>query len=142
MRTHATVVAIGGRGVMLTGPSGSGKSDLALRLIDRGAILVGDDYVDLFVEGARLFARPVETIAGRLEIRDVGLVDFACLERAPIALGFDLAATPERLPEPARREILGVDVAFVAIAPFAASAPLKVEQALTLYGLPLEPASR
>jgi serine kinase of HPr protein (carbohydrate metabolism regulator) len=71
---HATCVAIGGQGVLIMGPSGIGKSDLALRLIDRGATLVSDDYTEIeLVEGA-LTGRPPATIAGKIEVRGVGIV--------------------------------------------------------------------
>lgn len=138
MTAHATVVAVGGRGVMIVGPSGSGKSDLALRLVDRGAVLVGDDYVALARDGGRLVARRVPTIAGRIEVRGVGLVETASIPAAAIALVVDLGLPPERLPEPALRETLGVRVPVVSLSPFEASAPLKVELALKRFGLPLE----
>ncbi len=139
MKIHATVVAIGGRGVMITGPSGSGKSDLALRLIDRGAILVGDDYVELIIEDNQLLARSISTIAGRLEVRGIGVVELPYEPQAPVALLVDLARPPVRLPDPAVREFLGMCVEVVEVAPFEASAPLKVELALKRLGLPLEP---
>ena len=72
---HATCVAIEGRGVLIVGPSGSGKSDLALRLIDRGAALVADDYTDLNVDGralARVGARDDRGTDGGTGDRDRG----------------------------------------------------------------------
>src|SRR3546814_14236208 len=66
---HATTVALDGTGVLLRGPAGSGKSDLALRLIDQGARLVADDRTALALEGGRIIARAPETIAGRTEVR-------------------------------------------------------------------------
>src|SRR3546814_5042791 len=64
---HASCVALDGRAVLLMGASGSGKSDLALRLIDRGWSLVSDDYVTLESRGGKLVAAPPEQIAGRSE---------------------------------------------------------------------------
>ena len=72
MMVHATCVAIGDRAVLLCGPSGSGKSDLALRLIDGGAQLVADDQVVLRAEGGRIVARAPEALAGRMEVRGIG----------------------------------------------------------------------
>ena len=134
---HATCVAIGGRGVLIAGRPGSGKSDLALRLIDRGAGLVSDDYTEVSASGGLLTARAPATIAGRMEIRGVGLIEFAAAAEAPVCLLADLDAVPERLPEPATRRIAGQEVPVIALAALEPSAPLKLEQALLLFGLPL-----
>ncbi|MEA3061397.1 MAG: hypothetical protein QOJ94_1178 [Sphingomonadales bacterium] len=133
---HATCVAIGGRGVLLAGRSGSGKSDLALRLIDRGAQLVSDDYTDLDSTSGQLIARAPAAIAGRIEIRGVGLVEVSAAPEAPVCLFADLDSPPERLPEPASRRIAGQDVPTIALAALEPSAPLKLERALLLFGLP------
>jgi serine kinase of HPr protein (carbohydrate metabolism regulator) len=133
---HATCVAIGGRGVLLGGRPGRGKSDLALRLIDRGAHLVSDDYTELCTVDGRLVARAPARIAGRMEIRGVGLVEIAAAPEAPICLFADLDLPPERLPEPASRRIAGQDVPTIALAALEPSAPLKLERALLLFGLP------
>lgn len=135
---HATVVAIGGRGVALAGRSGAGKSDLALRLVDRGAMLVGDDYVNLEVCANRIIARPPASIAGRIEVRGIGVVEMPYLAEACLALFVDLDLTPERLPEPAARELLGIAIPCIALDAFEASAPLKVELALKRTGSALE----
>ncbi len=127
---HATCVAIGGRGVLLAGPSGSGKSDLALRLIDRGATLVSDDYTICRGEAGGLTASPPATIAGRIEVRGIGIVDMAHLPRAPVALLVDLAGEVERMPEAATRTVAGVAVPLVRLAAPEPSAPLKVALAL------------
>lgn len=135
---HAGCVAIDGRGVLLAGSSGSGKSDLALRLIDRGARLVSDDYTELRDEGGRLVARAPERIAGMIEMRGVGIVEMVALAQAPVCLLVDLDAPPRRLPEgAASRPLAGLDVPVVALAALEASAPIKVERALLLFGLPL-----
>ncbi len=70
---HASTVALDGRAVLISGPSGSGKSDLALRLLDRGFTLVSDDRTVVRKEGSRLLASAPETIKGKLEIRESGL---------------------------------------------------------------------
>jgi serine kinase of HPr protein (carbohydrate metabolism regulator) len=135
---HATCVAIKGRGVLILGPSGAGKSDLALRLIDRGAILVSDDGVAIRTDTGRMIASAPATIAGRMEIRDLGIVDIPAAESAAIALCVSLDATRERMPPdplPALM-IAGLEIPMLALDPFEASAPIKVERGLALYGLP------
>lgn len=139
-RVHGSAVAIGGRGVLLMGESGAGKSSLALRLIDRGAVLIADDQVELAARDGRLQATALATIFGKIEVRGVGIVDCDATA-APIALAVDLDALPLRLPEPATIEIEGVTVPVVALAPFDADAPIKVELALKRFGLPLEGAA-
>lgn len=128
---HATAVARDGWAVLLLGPPGSGKSDLALRLLDRGWRLVADDYVVLNADGGVLRASPPAAIAGKLEVRGIGIVEVAHAPGAAVALAVDLVAMPERLPEPALRRFQGVAVAVVALDPFAASACLKLELAFT-----------
>ena len=134
---HATCVAIDGRGVLIAGASGRGKSDLALRLIDCGARLVSDDYTRVAVVEGRLIGSAPSTIAGKIEIRGVGLVHMESQKAVPVALHVDLDATPERLPEPRLIAIKGVMLPSLALAALETSAPIKLEQALRLYGLPL-----
>jgi RNase adaptor protein for sRNA GlmZ degradation len=131
-RMHATCVALGGAAVLLRGPSGAGKSDLALRLIEEGARLVADDQVELAAEGGRLVARAPAAIAGKMEVRGVGIVPVAAEAAATVALIADLvtAADVERLPEPAEETILGIAIARITLAPFEALAPAKLRLAL------------
>ena len=124
---HASCVAIHGRGVLLAGPSGAGKSDLALRLVDRGAVLVSDDYTACQPRDGRLWASAPERIAGRIEVRGIGIVAVPHEDETPVALYLDLAAEVPRMPEPARHRIAGIELTSAALAPFEASAPLKVE---------------
>jgi serine kinase of HPr protein (carbohydrate metabolism regulator) len=137
-RLHATAVAIAGRAVLLVGQSGAGKSDLALRLIDRGAVLIADDQVALRVDGGVLIAQSPPTIRGMMEVRGVGIIDTPTIPEAEVALIVDLDATPDRLPDPRRRDIGGVEVPLIALNGLEASAPIKVEAALRRFGLPLE----
>ena len=123
--------------MLIGGSSGRGKSDLALRLIDRGARLVSDDYSVLRSAGGRLFASAPPGIAGRIEVRGVGIVESAAVAEAPLCLFVDLDADPQRLPEPGSRRLLGLDLPAVALAALEASAPIKLELALDRYGLPL-----
>ena len=134
-RLHATAVVIDGEAVLLTGPSGSGKSDLALRLIDRGARLLADDQVLVTAESGRLVARCPAAIAGRMEVRGIGIIALPCVAEAPVRAVFDLSAPPQRLPETAMRTLAGIPVPLFALLPFEVAAVLKVElafkQALT-----------
>jgi len=146
---HATCVAVEGRAVLLRGPSGSGKSDLALRLIDEGALLVADDQTELFLAEGRLMARAPAAIAGQLEVRGLGIVDRPRLAAAPVALLVDLvpAAEVERLPEERREALLGLALPLIALDPFAASATAKLKLALERLSQPRqaeagEPARR
>jgi len=134
---HATCIAIGGRGVLLIGRPGAGKSDLALRLIDRGADLVSDDGTLIEAREDRLIASPPETIAGRIEVRGIGILTIPYRTHVPLALCVALDQAMPRMPEEElpTREIEGLTLPLLAIAPFEASAPVKVEQALMLYGL-------
>jgi serine kinase of HPr protein (carbohydrate metabolism regulator) len=127
---HATTVAIGTRAVLIEGPSGAGKSDLAIRLIDRGAVLVADDRTVLTRDGDRLVASPPAAIAGLIEVRGVGVVPLAYTGAARVVLAVDLSATVERMPEPAFRTLLDLAIPLLALDPFVASAPLKVELAM------------
>jgi len=136
-RVHATCVAIGECGVLLRGPPGAGKSDLALRLIagppPRGepeAFLVADDQVALSREGDALVARAPENIAGLMEIRGVGIRRVPWVSAAPVALIVDLVARealvrlpPDPLP---REDMLGVALPTARLAPFESSAQLKL----------------
>ena len=140
IRVHATAVAIRGQAVLLLGRPGIGKSDLALRLIDRGAVLIADDQVELSRDGNRLLASAPPTIAGRIEVRGVGIVAAPAAAGVPVAMAFDLETHPVRLPEPATRDIAGVSLPCLALAPFEASAPLKVEAALRALGSGVEAA--
>ena len=133
---HATSVAAGGRAVLLVGPAGSGKSDLALRLIDRGFTLVSDDRTLLRKEGGRLIASAPATIAGKIEIRGLGILAMDQAGDTPVALVVDLTEDGARLPdEGARRAFLGLDVPLVCMDARAASAAAKVVLALDRLGL-------
>jgi serine kinase of HPr protein (carbohydrate metabolism regulator) len=134
---HASCVAIGGRGVLLAGRPGAGKSDLAVRLIDRGAKLVSDDYTELRRLGETLLARAPPTIAGKLELRGVGIIELDPAADVAICLYADLDAVPERLPEAATVRLAGLEIPRVALAALEPSAPLKLEYALVQFGLPL-----
>lgn len=133
---HAGCVAIGGRGVLIAGRSGAGKSDLAMRLIDRGAELVADDYVELRADSGLLTATPPPAIAGKIELRGVGILTLPFRAEAPVGLLVDLDVEAERLPEPEMRELYGIAIPTFGLNALEPSAPIKVEAALALHGLP------
>lgn len=105
---HATAVVTGDRGILIRGPSGSGKSRLALELILAGqagqiatTTLIGDDRVRLTVSGSSLIVRGVPELAGKIEIRGLGIRSVGFAEQAAVAVVIDLdAADAERLPPP------------------------------------------
>jgi serine kinase of HPr protein (carbohydrate metabolism regulator) len=128
---HVSSIAIDGRAVLIEGESGAGKSDLALRLIDRGATLISDDYTLLQRAGRELIASPPDTIAGQIEVRGLGILPMPHVEKIAVALLVRLTDAPERLPlEEEVRRIAGVDIREVAIDSRTASAAIKVELAL------------
>lgn len=128
---HMSCVAIDGHGVLIEGPSGAGKSDLALRLIDRGAVLVSDDYTVLTNRDGALHAAPPTRIAGLIEVRGLGLITRPFVSDCAAALLVSLSDEPERLPETTPvREIAGVAIPVIVLRAADASAPIKVEIAL------------
>ena len=98
MNMHASCAARDGMGVLLTGPAGSGKSDLLLRLLSRGFSLVADDRVDII--GLR--ARAPAALAGLLEIRGLGIVRLPHVPDAQLVLAVALTAGIPRIPTPSR----------------------------------------
>ena len=142
---HATCVAIRGYGALLHGPSGSGKSDLALRLIHLrhsslqvagqpvAVDLVADDQVIVASCGGRLRAGAPSTLAGLLEVRGLGILSFPYVHDCEIGLSVKLVHNDDvdRLPDPAPwMDVLGHRLPLIKIAPFEASAPLKVVLAI------------
>jgi serine kinase of HPr protein (carbohydrate metabolism regulator) len=128
---HATCVSIRGHGVLIAGSPGSGKSDLALRLIDRGAMLVSDDQTILRPDGTALRAFAPATIRGRIEVRGLGILETAQVDGVSVALAVVIDPAPDRMPPERRvRSIAGVTLPEIALAALEASAPVKVELAL------------
>jgi serine kinase of HPr protein (carbohydrate metabolism regulator) len=142
MIRHAGLIAARGggrwRGVLLEGPSASGKSDLTLRALSCGFRLVADDRAKVFVSGGLLFGRAPTVTAGLIEVRGQGLAGVTALAFAQIVLLARCVATPEaveRQPAPATTRILGVDIPVLDLWPFEPSAPLKLILALEHLGL-------
>ena len=133
---QATCVALNGRGLLIEGPPGSGKSSLALALIDRGAVLVGDDGVLLELRGDRVLASPHPNIAGKLEVRNLGLLDFPAVSEVPVALVVRLDAAAPRFIEAAQEAVLaGMPLPLIRLWPDSPVLALRAELALARYGL-------
>ncbi len=144
---HATAIALDDRAALILGPPGSGKSDLALRCILQGGWidgrhclgqLVADDQVIVEDSVRGLIARSPDAIAGQIEVRGVGIVEVPSVESARLVLAVELAepAAIVRLPDPQpSMTLLGAEIPLLRVAPFEASAHLKVLLAL-VQGLP------
>ena len=131
---HATAVALAGKAVLLRGAPGSGKSDLALRLMEEGAELVADDQTCLSRRGAELWAAAPATLKDLIEVRGIGIVRVPALAEAPVALLVDLVPAPdvERCPEPERETLLGIALPRLRLHAPEASAPAKLRLAMRL----------
>ena len=133
---HVTSVAKNGVAVLIGGPSGSGKSDLALRLIDRGAQLISDDYTIVRAAAGRLLASAPDTIVGKMEVRGVGIFEVGSANDVPVGLFVDLGVPVQRLPETVQTiDVAGVSLPMIALHGLEASAPIKVELALHHIGV-------
>jgi HPr kinase/phosphorylase len=141
MQVHGTGLSVGGIGVLLRGPPGTGKSDLALRLIDGGAKLVSDDQTILESEAGQLRMSSTAVLEGLLEVRGVGIFPVPCTRDVHLGLVVDLLGPRdrvERMPEKEYEEVLGVRVRRVRLHGFMASAPAKVR--VLVKNLELDPA--
>lgn len=133
---QAGCIAIAGRGVLIEGAPGTGKSSLALALIDRGAELIGDDSVTLTAETGTLIARPHPNTRGLIEVRNLGLLPFPCREAVPVALVVTLdSKAPRYIEAPDRAVLNGIAIPVVRLWPQECPPALKVELALERYGL-------
>jgi serine kinase of HPr protein (carbohydrate metabolism regulator) len=133
---QATAVAIDGRAVLIEGPPGSGKSSLALALIDRGAVLIGDDAVTLAVAQGRLLASPHRHVAGLIEVRNLGLVTMPVVGAVPVALVLLLDPCAPRYVEDAELvERAGVALPMLRLWPDSPVLALRAEWALRQLGV-------
>ena len=132
---HATSVARDGHAVLLLGPSGSGKSDLALRLLESGFVLVSDDRTIVRREGDRLIASAPPAIRGKMEVRGIGIVEVPAVDDLPVALAIELVGDMQRMPDESRtRTFVSIEVPLVSIDAMTASASAKVSLALEHFG--------
>lgn len=141
MQVHGTSVVVEGVGVLLRGQPGSGKSDLALRLVDSGAQLVADDQTTLEYENGHLIMSSNAVIEGLLEVRAVGILPVPSVPRARLGLVVDLVPGGqfERLPQKEYCEYLGVKVRLLRLPPFAASTAAKLRLAVSTLDLEVRP---
>ena len=135
-----TAVAIGAAALLIDGPPGSGKSSLALALIDRGARLIGDDGVVLAARDGRLRASPAPATRGLLEVRNVGLIHLPAAEDVGVALLVRLSTAAPRFIESAASEMVaGIVLPVVELWPESPVLALRAEWALRKYGLAIAP---
>jgi hypothetical protein len=133
---HAGLIAVRTngpwRGVLIEGPSGSGKSDLALRALAGGFRLVADDRVILWTSGGRLFGRAPDTLVDLIEMRGVAVVRIEALPLCEVAM-VARDGSPERMPDPAFADILGLRLPLLELALGETSAPAKLSHALAVF---------
>jgi serine kinase of HPr protein (carbohydrate metabolism regulator) len=133
MLIHASCVAVEGKAVLLAGAPGIGKSDLALRLIDAGAVLVADDQTLLHCTGGVLCASPPDSLRGMMEIRHIGLIHIPFVSAVPVMLYVDLATADEellRMPDDNVVFLLDRNVQRLRLPALAMSTPAKIRAAL------------
>ncbi len=141
---HAGLIALrqGGlwRGALIEGPSGVGKSDLALRAVESGFALAADDRTVVFTSGGRLYGKAPDSLAGLIEIRGLGIVPTPVIAFAQIALivrCIDAPGGVERLPEPRFEALCDVTVPVFDLWPLEPAAPVKIRRMLEHLGVAL-----
>ena len=127
---HATFISLNNKGILFIGKSGSGKSDLALRMImEKGALLVADDRVNIKKIGEKIYGYAPDEIKGKLEVRNVGITELNTKEKEEICLCVELVSDRkelERLPEAEYIDFLGVSVTKIKLYPFDCSTICKI----------------
>jgi HPr kinase/phosphorylase len=132
IQLHASCVSISGKGILILGPSDSGKSDLCLRLIDGGAMLVADDRVDVSKHNKTLIASAPEKLRGMLEVRGIGIVKIPYGKQIPLVLAVKLVmrGEVERSPEPQVWDCLGLQLPLLSLHAFDSSVCAKIRMYL------------
>lgn len=134
---QSTCVTIDGRAILIEGAPGTGKSSLALALIDRGAVLIGDDSIMLEVIQGALIAHPHPMTQGLFEVRNLGILPFPYAENAPVSLLITLNHNAPRFIDAAQKALIaGIELPHVCLWPETECLALKAELALTHYGRP------
>jgi serine kinase of HPr protein (carbohydrate metabolism regulator) len=140
---HATAVLVGAKAVLIHGEPGSGKSRLALRLLETAGRelpfvrLVGDDRIYLESRAGRLVVRPPQELAGLLEVRGMGIVRVPFEAAAVVGLVIELGQPADRMPAAESRKAVleGVTLPRLAVPPHADPLPLAIEASLGRFGL-------
>ncbi|MBL4790657.1 MAG: HPr kinase/phosphatase C-terminal domain-containing protein [Kordiimonadaceae bacterium] len=129
---HGTVLDIAGKGVLLLGPSGAGKSDVALRLMDRGAVLIADDRVELYAIADKVLATAPKSLRGYIEVRGLGITSVPVSGGTTIALVVELVPSADvpRLPKVLYKGIAGRKIPLIRLNAFEVSTPIKIELAV------------
>ncbi len=134
---HATFIVINGKGVLLKGKSGSGKSDLALRLIEnKNAELVADDAVEIYEKNGKIIGQVPQNLVGLLEVRGIGIVAYPYQEKAVIDMVVELkddVDAIERMPLMQKEVIFGLEINKIDLYAKENSAPDKIIAALRLF---------
>ncbi len=131
LHIHGSAVQIGNNAVIIIGDSGTGKSDLALRLIDRGAKLIADDQMIIHGDKNTPIISQTQHHIDAIEIRGVGIIKYSCVNNVPLTLCIKTADRYDRYPVPIPMSEFGVfSIPTIKIAAFENSAPIKVEMAL------------
>ena len=141
MIRHAGLVAtrLAGRwrGALIQGPAGTGKSDLAIRMMATGFRLVADDRVSVWTSGGRLYGKAPQALSGMLEARGVGIIPQTPLEFCEIVMLVECRREPaavERMPDSTLTDVLGVGLPRIELWPFEAAGPAKLRRALEHLG--------
>ncbi len=127
MTLHATALEWFGKGFLLLGSSASGKSDLALRLIDNGANLISDDQIIISNENDSLIAKCPDNLQGKLEVRGVGIIKTPFYAVHSINLCFNLQKTVDRFPKKNLKTFKNITIPCYQLNPFEVSAPIKIK---------------
>ena len=127
-RIHSTSVVIDDNGVLILGDSGSGKSDLALRLIDSGGTLISDDISICRKNSNNIYLYCPPEIKGLLEVREIGIITVPFVERIKLRLVVNLKSiNNERFPKDSTYRILGIKIPIINIEGKNSSAVAKIK---------------